>query len=55
MTRGFHPLTIPPRVWLAPGRPHGADLLVLRALRELGRTNLPSADMVYSSGSRTNG
>lgn len=49
------PPTIPPHVRLDPGRPPALDLLVLRALRELGRTNLPVADMVYSSGPRTNG
>lgn len=47
--------TIPPRVPPRPPSEEEADLLVLLALRELGRVNLPRVDVVYSFGRRTSG
>ncbi|MER6230951.1 hypothetical protein ACFUC2_04885 [[Kitasatospora] papulosa] len=47
--------TIPPRVQFDTARPRAVDLLVLLALRDLGRSNLPTTDLVYSSAPRMNG
>ncbi|MGA5411624.1 hypothetical protein ACPCSC_30755 [Streptomyces lavendulocolor] len=55
MTSATPSPTIPPCVRLDSDEPPAADLLVLLALRELGRRNLPSSDVVYSFGRRKSG